>query len=244
MPQCSMSPAGLGARRQWDADRSSPARAAPFMLSLSPSALNVYQPLWVPIRKCTSDIGPVRISLAHLQLRHGRTNASTDPGLPTTVRAGRLLSAAVRRQITSSSAVQPVCLDLRNGTGCGAAHKRRPLAAPLQLLWTSNLEFVFGIPDRVGQLVLDEVGPEAQHLVQNGPRHRPERAPQRGVAHRPLPVGIARIREDVATVTGQSVNLAKNRDRLTRQGHDARPRDRPPNRPIRTRLRSNRSERA
>ena len=36
--------------------------------------------------------------------------------------------------------------------------ERRPVVGP-----------AVGIPDRVGQLVLDEVGPEAQHLVNAGP---------------------------------------------------------------------------
>ena len=41
--------------------------------------------------------------------------------------------------------------------------ERRPVVGP-----------AVGVPDPLGQLVLDEVGPEAQHLVQNGARHRSE----------------------------------------------------------------------
>ena len=42
------------------------------------------------------------------------------------------------------------------------------------------------------------------------------------MAHRPLPAGIAYIREDVAVVSGQGMQLAKDLDRLTRQGHNVR----------------------
>ena len=104
--------------------------------------------------------------------------------------------------------------------------KRRPVVGP-----------AIGIPHRVCQLVLDEVGPEPQHLVQDRARHRPEpvhrhpvprdvqrpeRAPQRAAAHRQLPVRMAGVREGVAVVPRQRMDLAKDRHRLTRQGHDVR----------------------
>ena len=54
--------------------------------------------------------------------------------------------------------------------------ERRPVVGP-----------AVGIPDRVGQLVLDEVGPEAQHLVQDGARHRPE-----PVRRHPVPPDVQR----------------------------------------------------
>ena len=105
---------------------------------------------------------------------------------------------------------------------CAAlGQERRPVVGP-----------AVGVPDPVGQLVLDEVGPEAQHLVQDGARHRPEamrrhpvrrdvqgpeRPPKGGVAHRPVALPIARIREHVAVVPRHGMQLAKDLDRLTRQ---------------------------
>ena len=76
------------------------------------------------------------------------------------------LEARTRAEVTGGWLARSCVLAARQGRGsrgrarahpAGRAHRQQPQ------------------PDRpVGQLVLDEVGPEAQHLVQNGARHRSE----------------------------------------------------------------------
>ena len=76
------------------------------------------------------------------------------------------LEARTRAEVTGGWLARSCVLAARQGRGsrgrarahpAGRAHRQQPQ------------------PDRpLGQLVLDEVGPEAQHLVQNGARHRSE----------------------------------------------------------------------
>ena len=75
-----------------------------------------------------------------------------------------------------------------------------------------------------------QVQNRARHRAEPVHRHpvlgdvqRPERAPERAAAHRQLPVWMARVREDVAVVPRHGMNLAQDRDPLTRQGHHMRP---------------------
>ena len=89
-----------------------------------------------------------------------------------------------------------------------------------------------GIPHRVGQLVLDEVGPEAQHLVQNGPRHRPE--PVQG---HPVPRNVQRPervpqgwRGSSAAPGGDSVRSGRRSGRV-RSENEPREESRPPDAP-------------
>lgn len=91
------------------------------------------------------------------------------------------------------------------------------------------------IPHRVCQLVLDEVWPEAQHLVQHGSRHRPKAVPGDGVTviAQVTQCGIDRVlahwplrapdpREDELASRRDGFEVPEDLDRLGRQRDDMR----------------------
>src|SRR3546814_10578393 len=108
---------------------------------------------------------------------------------------------------------------------------------PYTTLFRSVCRAVVGaavrIADRVRQLVLDEVGSEAENLVEDCPGHRAEAVARHGVAVEAHPaqsrvdgvlahwaLAVPDARKDELPAAGQGLQLAQDLHGLSRQRHD------------------------